>query len=376
MLIIMLFSATLLLAYSNGANDNFKGVATLYGSRTLNYHQSLWLASASTLAGSLCSLLLASSLVTHFSGKGLVPVEVAQQSQFLLAVGLGAALTVLLATRLGFPISTTHSLIGAMLGAGWMAASGELNSERLSNIFLLPLLLSPLVALVLGGGVYLGFNKLKRSLGLESTSCFCIGQQPGLVAITHQSPQRQQPQFQEQSLAGSFTATLGDSTRCQRQYGGRLLELPLKRLLDTGHIISAGLVCFARGLNDTPKIVGLIFAANLLEIKWSLMAVAAAMILGGLLNARRVAETLSHRITDLSHGQGFSANLVTALLVIFASKLGLPVSTTHVSVGSIIGIGCITGRARFAMIATILLSWVITLPVAMALGAGLYLLVV
>ena len=96
--------------------------------------------------------------------------------------------------------------------------------------------------------------------------------------------------------------------------------------------------------------------------------------LGGLLNARRVAETMSNKITDLNHGQGFSANLVTGFLVIFASNLGVPVSTTHVSVGSIFGIGLVTGKRNTKVIGSILLSWVITLPVAMAFSALAYLL--
>ena len=67
-----------------------------------------------------------------------------------------------------------------------------------------------------------------------------------------------------------------------------------------------------------------------------MFTVALGMAVGGLLNARKVAETMSNKITKLNHGQGFTANLVTSILVIFASKLGMPVSTTHVSVGSLL----------------------------------------
>jgi PiT family inorganic phosphate transporter len=71
----------------------------------------------------------------------------------------------------------------------------------------------------------------------------------------------------------------------------------------------------------------------------------------------------------MNHGQGFSANLVTATLVLLASRLGLPVSTTHVSCGGLFGIGAVTGQARWKVIATVLLAWVVTLPVATVLGA-------
>jgi len=81
---------------------------------------------------------------------------------------------------------------------------------------------------------------------------------------------------------------------------------------------------------------------------------------------------MSHRITTISHDQGLSANLVTALLVIFASKLGMPVSTTHVSVGSLFGIGLVNGQANKHMIASIALSWLLTLPCAAICAAVVY----
>ena len=87
MLLAVLILATLFLAYSNGANDNFKGVATLYGSRTTTFRRSLTWATITTFAGSIASVFLAAELVKHFSGKGLVPDVVASQPEFLLAVG-------------------------------------------------------------------------------------------------------------------------------------------------------------------------------------------------------------------------------------------------------------------------------------------------
>jgi PiT family inorganic phosphate transporter len=96
------------------------------------------------------------------------------------------------------------------------------------------------------------------------------------------------------------------------------------------------------------------------------------MAIGGLLSARRVAETMSRKITPLTRRQGLSANVVTAALVIFASRMGMPVSTTHVSCGSLFGIGLITRQANPRVISEILMSWVITLPTAMILGGVVY----
>ncbi len=105
---------------------------------------------------------------------------------------------------------------------------------------------------------------------------------------------------------------------------------------------------------------------------WALIGVGVAMILGGLWNSRRVAETMSLRITNLTPGQGLSANLVTALLVLFASSIGLPVSTTHVSCGSIFGIGMANQTCRWKTVAEISAAWVTTLPMAGLVSGILY----
>ncbi len=84
--------------------------------------------------------------------------------------------------------------------------------------------------------------------------------------------------------------------------------------------------------------------------------------------AKKIAETMSYQITEMNDGQGLSANLVTSLVVIGASQLGVPVSTTHVSCGSLFGIGAVTKKAHWGSILKIVLAWLITLPVAGVLG--------
>ncbi len=94
------------------------------------------------------------------------------------------------------------------------------------------------------------------------------------------------------------------------------------------------------------------------------------MALGGLLHSRRIAETLGHRITSMNHGQGLIANSVASALVIGASLLGSPVSTTHVSTGAIFGIGVWSGKADTRVIGGIVLAWVATLPLGAAVALG------
>jgi PiT family inorganic phosphate transporter len=144
----------------------------------------------------------------------------------------------------------------------------------------------------------------------------------------------------------------------------------VQRLTDVAHFFSAGAVSFARGLNDTPKIVAIGLTASALNLTWVVVFVALIMSVGGVLSARQVAETVSKRITAMEPDQGFLANLVTSFLVIFASKWGMPVSTTHISCGALFGIGAVNGHARWRVIRNILLAWVLTLPFA-GVSAGL-----
>lgn len=165
------------------------------------------------------------------------------------------------------------------------------------------------------------------------------------------------------------SVTVGTEQRCAARYRSNLVGGSVHHVLDGLHFLSAGAVSFARGLNDTPKIFALLFAAKAIDSNIGLPAVGAAMALGGLLNSRKVAETMAHKITTLELGQGLVANMTTAALVLGASRLGLPVSTTHVSTGGLFGIGLITGKARWRTIATILGAWATTLPLGALLGA-------
>jgi inorganic phosphate transporter, PiT family len=305
--------AVLFLAYSNGANDNFKGVATLFGSGTCRFRTALIWATTTTLTGSLLALAFAQGLLDTFKGKGLVPDPVTTQPRFLIAVSLGAALTVFLATRLGLPVSTTHALTGGLIGAGLLASDGEVRFAALGRLFVVPLLFSPVASLLLAIAIYPAARAVRR-------------------------------------MAGVTTGPV----------------------LDAVHYLSAGAVGFARGLNDTPKMVAILLAGEAIDPTAGLFAVALAMAIGGVLGARRVAETMSRKITRMTPGQGLTANLVTAFLVTAASRFGLPVSTTHVAVGALFGIGLVNGTARWQTALTILLAWVTTLPLGAALAATVF----
>src|SRR5437899_386760 len=174
-MIALLYLAACFLAYSNGANDNFKGVASLFGSRTCSYKTAISWATVTTGAGCLAAIFLAQSLLKKFSGKGLVPDALTARPEFLLAVALGAGATVILATLLGFPISTTHGLTGALVGAGLVTGTNSVNFAALGRNFITPLLLSPLIAVIAGAAVYSILRALRLSFGIDKEMCICVG---------------------------------------------------------------------------------------------------------------------------------------------------------------------------------------------------------
>ncbi|MHB1080267.1 MAG: inorganic phosphate transporter [Prosthecobacter sp.] len=307
---LLITIAVVVVAYANGANDNFKGVASLFGSGTTSYRKAVNWAAVTTTAGCVAAMFLAASLLKTFSGKGMVPEALIAQPSFLLAVAAAAGATGLLATRFGFPVSTTHMLTGALLGAAWV--DGDVNVAKLWESFIKPLLVSPVLAVALGAVIYLILKTLR-------------------LAPDHRT-----------------------------------------RTLDALHFLSGGAVCFARAVNDTPKMAALLLGVGWLHGSTGMILIAVAMAAGGLISAKQVAETLAHKITDMNPGQGFAANLATALLVTTASVSGLPVSTTHVSVGALLGIGITTRQAKWRTVVPVLAAWVITMPLSALVAAVLF----
>lgn len=363
---VALFFVVCFLAYSNGANDNFKGVATLLGSRTSSYRTALWWACGTTLAGAVFSIFFSRLLVLRFSGQELVPAAVAQSPAFVLAVALAAALTVITATTFGLPISTTHGLVGALLGAGLVAARSEVQFSALTNLIVMPLLLSPILAIVLCYGLYRFIERTASRFGRADAICVCAEASLPLAVYAADSADISDGPSIMQPLVGT-------RIECENWRAWPLVNLRSTAILDCAHYFSAGIVSFARGLNDTPKIAALLSLTSV-PLAYGFIGVAVAMMLGGLLNARKVAATMSDGITPLTHPQGFAANVVTGALVLFASRTGIPVSTTHVSVGSLFGVGIANGSVNKRKLNQIVLAWVFTLPAATVSAALLYLL--
>ncbi len=333
----------------------------MWGAGRTTYGHALAWATAFTFLGSLLSVWLASGLVAKFNGSQLLPQEAYTQVSFLAAVALGAAATVLLAARLGLPISTTHALTGALVGAGILGAGfTQVRFGSLTNGVVLPLLFSPFVSLALTLMLYPLVVRVTELAGKKD--CVCVDEPAVLVAALASG-----------AASASIAAPAVRWAKAEQcQTGAEVVRFTPS---DALHWFSGAAISFARGLNDTPKIAALLFVGAAGAVKLNYGIVALAMALGGALGASRVAQTMSKKITPMANREAVTANLVAASLVLLASGVALPVSTTHVTSGSIFGIGLLRRReADWRRVHDILLAWVGTLPMAAALGVLFYLL--
>ncbi|WP_061295573.1 inorganic phosphate transporter [Herbidospora cretacea] len=334
---ILVLILVVALAAANGANDVPKGVATLAGAGVTRIRTAILWGTVTTAVGCLVSLTLASKMTALFS-KGIVATS--PTPAFAAAVLIGTVSWVVLATILKLPVSTTHALVGSLLGAGSLFASSAVQWNGLLNKVVMPLLLSILVAYAISAVLGVITRKLvARSAAKKST-----------VAV-------------ESGSTMTLTETAVEPTTAQKAITGL-------------HWLTSGLASFARGLNDAPKIVAIGSFAMVggMTTTGMLLSVTVAMALGGLVAGSRIADRLAYSVIKIPHVEGFTANLTTASLVGLGATLGLPMSTTQVSAGAISGIAANDlSRLNKKTVRDLLIAWILTPPVGAGVAALAYL---
>lgn len=353
---LLLILLTFGVAFANGANDVSKGVATLVGAGLASERRAMAWGTAWTLLGVAGAMYASHGLIEMFSGKGLL-VAPPTTLAWPVAASAGVIGWLALATRAGLPVSTTHALVGAIVGAGLVAAGpAGVRWGALTHSVAVPLLLSPVLSLAVVFAALPPVGALFRRLG---GYCICVARTASVLVPAG-------PGF-AQPIERRLQVIAGDS--CRPQMMTRL------NALDSLHWLSAGLTSLARGLNDAPKIVALGLAAGVtpgLGTAPMMALVAAAMGAGGYLAGRRVTGTLATKVTPMSGSEALTANGATSMLVGLASLFGMPVSTTHVAAGTLIAVGMHRHEARWHLVGELLLAWLVTLPVAATLAAITY----
>lgn len=250
-----------------------------------------------------------------------------------------------------------------MSGAGLIAVGSAVHLASLGKTFLVSLLASPVIAII---PAFFLAPLLRRLVAHAAVEPECVCKTDAVAATSHGV-----------MLLGAVPMLItGTNAECEIHGALRALRFDARGAVDALLFVLDGAVSFARGLNDTPKIAALLLPIAMLDGRGAVLAVGVAMLIGGVLGARRAARTMSDKITKLDIGAALAAGLTTSLLVGTASVNGLPVSTTHVPVGALTGTG-LTGRGgiKRKVMTGIVLSWVITLPAGAIFGALIYFLV-
>jgi len=358
---VILFFLIIFLSYANGSNDISKGIATLVGSGVADYKKAVLWGTFWTAIGSLLSAMFSVNMVKTF-GNGLVLNDTFKNANFVLSVLVGASGWVILSSRIGMPVSTTHAIVGAMAGAGLVSVgwNGIMWNSVLNKI-LMPLLLSPLISFVL---TFILFPLLKKPLYRAVNYCLCLESREKVLVPCCDSAAAVSTGISEAKVV------VDEEKACDNS----LITTMRLNLLDTMHWLSSGFVCMTRGLNDTPKIAAIILPFTLFEDKWVFISLALVMAIGGYLYGLKTTETLSFKVTRMNHVEGFISNTITGILVWSASHLGLPVSTTHVSSSAIMACGIRKGMKSIdkKIAGEILLSWLVTIPISALISAISY----
>jgi PiT family inorganic phosphate transporter len=404
---IMLSAATLIglyMAVNIGANDLANAMGTSVGSGALTLKGAVLASMFFTLAGAI----LAGGYVSNTIRKGIIdPTLLAGSPEKLLlgmfAALLAAAIWVHLATHFGMPISTTHAIVGAVVGFGVLAVGpGAISWKKLVSIAA-SWVVSPIAGGLVSGTIYILIRKkiLLSDLPYKATQVYAPWLLSGVFYVIVLSIGAQglkslpfRPVFWQAVLLVlplSILAGIGARMLLMRLGGagcrwvkGTDIE-KVNCVFSYLQIATACYVAYAHGSNDVANAVGPLAAiysivksgtvSMTVEVPMWMLAMGGIAIGGGLLVlGAQVMETIGKKITEITPVRGFCAEIGAATTILVCSHLGLPISTTHVLVGSVIGVGFARGMGMLDLrvIRNIVSSWLTTLPFTIVLSMIFY----
>jgi PiT family inorganic phosphate transporter len=315
--LVVVFVLAVIFDYINGFHDTANAIATSVATRALHPRHAILMATAFNFIGAFAGTAVAKTI-----GAGLVDEATSTQAVVAAAL-LGAIAWNLITWWLGLPSSSSHALIGGLLGATIIAAGvGALKVEGVTGKVLVPMVTSPLIgftgAFLLMLALYWIFRDAKRK--------------------------------------------------------------PMARIFRRLQVISAGYMAFSHGSNDAQKTMGIItlalFAGGAIPTIdvpfWVIVVSASALSLGTAVGGWRIMRTMGHRVVELEPVHGFAAETTAASVLIGTAHFGMPVSTTHVISSAIMGVGSARGPkgVRWGVARRILVAWVITIPATGLMAAS------
>ena len=303
--------------YVNGFHDTANAIATSVATKALRPQYAILMAASFNFIGAFAGTAVAKTI-----GAGLVNEESTTQA-IVAAALIGAIVWNLITWRLGLPSSSSHALIGGLLGATIVAAGfGQLNLAGIWNKVLVPLVTSPIIGFTVAFGLMILLFWIFR----------------------------------------------------------RVRRRPLATGFRRAQVFSAGFMAFAHGSNDAQKTMGIITLALVRRRRhpkpttargWVIVISATALALGTAVGGWRIMKTMGHKVVELEPIHGFAAETTAATVIYTAAHFGMPVSTTHVISSAIMGVGSSKGvkGVRWGVARNILVAWVLTIPGTMFVGA-------
>ena len=395
--------ACVYMACNIGANDVANAMGTSVGAKSLTFRQAVLIAAVAEFAGAV----FVGGHVSDTVRKGMVDPNLFADMPMHLVYGMISALVAAsiwlhFASSLGWPVSTTHSIVGAVVGFGVIAGGVEaVNWGKVGFVAMswivspvlgglvaywvfrfitvkifdqrnpvvqakkwVPLMVFVVFVILANSMVYKGLKNLK--LDLDFQDALALALMVGAVAyVTAQFLVKKIKEVSPDDINQQFAST--------------------EHIFKFLQVITAFYVAFAHGANDVANAVGPLAAvvsilkSGSVEMKvqmplWILTMGATCIVFGLLIWGTRVMETIGKKITEITPSRGFSAEFAAATVVLICSKMGLPISTTHTLVGSVIGVGLARGLASLdlAIIKKIVISWFATIPFTVVLAMLFY----
>jgi PiT family inorganic phosphate transporter len=375
------------MAWNIGANDVANSMASSVGAKAITIRQAIFLAGILNIIGAV----FIGSHVTNTIRKGIVSTDIMTDPHVALigalSALLAAALWVSFATWKSLPVSTTHSIVGAMIGFGIMAGGfSVINWGKLLAV-VLSWIISPLFSIVIA---YLIFKIIVRLiLSKKDTFARALKLSPIFIGMTFfvvvLSFLFKTPLGKKMDLGPLASLTVAVILSVLLGFAGMAVLKRFVKDRESGaegifRRIQVGTACYvalAQGANDVANAIGplavIYFLVKTGSVGGTVPVPVFLLLFGGVgiacgiaMAGHRVMDTMGKKITTLSNTRGFAVEFAAATTVLVASKMGLPVSTTHAAVGGVLGVGLARGieAVNFGIVFKIMVYWVLTVPVA------------
>ncbi|MGY0218030.1 inorganic phosphate transporter [Endozoicomonadaceae bacterium StTr2] len=396
LLLILAGAFGFFMAWGVGANDVANAMGTSVGSKALTVRQAIMIAIVLEFAGAY----LAGGSVTATIRKGIIDptMPFLQENPELLVYGMLSALLaagtwLLVATHFGWPVSTTHSIVGAIVGFAAVGISMDAVSWGKVGSIVASWVVSPVLSGTLAFLIFISIQRLildtdhpfRNAKRYAPIYMMLVGFMMAMVTMTKGLKHIGLPLTTTQSVILSLVIgfavmivgkTMLHRVKEDRQADKQFHFSSVEKVFGIMMIFTACSMAFAHGSNDVANAVGPLAAVASIVISggeiassaempsWVLLLGGIGIVIGLATYGYRVMATIGKHITELTPSRGFAAELAAATTVVLASGTGLPVSTTHTLVGAVLGVGMARGigALNLQVIGKIFASWVVTLP--------------